>query len=285
MATFTQKEIELTVVLGKGSFGDNGNTKIIKGLAMQCDIEKVHLPDKNKAKIQIYGLKLEDMEEMTTLSFLPLETQKNYVQIKAGEKEKKLGLAFKGEITTAFADFNNSPNIVFNIEAMAGYFPSLKAIPATSATGEVSLEGLLAKLAKEAEYSFTNKGVTGSVMNPYLVGSPLEQIRKLAEDNDFEVLFDDEEIIALPHTKARTENTVRLTKDTGLIGYPTFSSDGISLNCYYEPNLQLGGLIEVESIVPKASGIWKITKLSHSLSANFAGDNVWESKINAVMYK
>ena len=283
MASYSEKELEITVVLGKGAFGGEGNTKMIKGLAAKCVIEKVHLPDKNKAKVQIYGVKLEDMEQMTTLAFLPLETQKNYVQ--AGEKGQELALAFKGEITTAYANFNTAPDIAFELEAMTGYFPSLTAIPATSANGSVSLDSLLSKLAGQAEYTFINKGVTGSVVNPYLVGSPFEQIRQLAGDNDFDVLLDDEKVIALPKEKARDGNTVKLSASTGLIGYPRFSSSGISVKCLYEKNLQIGGLVEIESLVPKASGIWKITKLSHTLSAHFPGENVWESSIEAVLYK
>ena len=285
MPSFSEKELEITVVLGKGTFGGEGNTKIIKGLAAKCVIEKVHLPDKNKAKVQIYGVKLEDMEQMTTLAFLPLETQKNYVQIKAGEKDQELSLVFKGEITTAFANFNTAPDIALELEAMAGYFPSLTAIPATSANGSVSLDSLLSKLAGQAEYTFINKGVTGSVINPYLIGSPFEQIRQLASDNDFDVLLDDEEVIALPKEKTRGGNTVKLSASTGLIGYPTFSSSGISVKCLYEKNMQIGGLVEIESLVPKAGGVWKITKLTHTLSAHFPGENVWESQVDAVLYK
>lgn len=285
MPSFKEKEIELAVVLGKGTFGGSGNTKIIKGLAVQCEIEKVMLPDKNKAKVEIYGLNLDDMEQMTTLAFKPLETQKNYIQIKAGDKDGELSLVFKGEIATAYANFNNVPDIVFEIEALAGYFPALKAIPATSATGEVSIAELLAKLAKEAGYGFVNKGVTGAVSNPYLTGSPFEQIKKMAADNGFDVLFDDEEIIAVPFEKARSGNTVKLSKDTGLIGYPTFSSEGISLACHFEKELQIGGLVEVDSMVPKASGVWKVSKLSHKISANFAGTNFWESAVDVVPYK
>lgn len=283
MASFTQKEIELTVVLGKGSFGGQGNTKIIKGLAVKCEVEKVSLPDKNKAKVQVYGLAMADMEQMTTLAFLPLETQKNYLQIKAGEKDTELSFVFSGEITKASANFNSVPDVAFEMEAMAGYFPSLKAIPATSVKGEVRIENLLQKLAKEAGYTFINKGVQGSCVNPYLVGSPFEQIRKIAGENDFDILIDDEEIIALPSDKARSTNTVKLTKDTGLIGYPTFSDEGIKASCIYEKSLQIGGLVEIESVVPKASGVWKITKLSHSLSANFPDSTVWESSFDAVM--
>lgn len=284
MASYSAKEIEITVVLGKGTFGGNGNTKIIKGLAVQCDVEKVMLPDKNKAKVQVYGMNLDDMEQMTTLAFKPLETQKNHIQIKAGDKDGELSLVFKGEIASAYANFNGVPDIVFEIEALAGYFPSLKAIPVTSAAGEASIEELLAKLSKEAGYGFVNKGVSGSVLNPYLAGSPFEQIKRLAIDNGFDVLFDDEEIIAVPFEKARSGNTVKLSKDTGLIGYPTFSSEGITLTCHFEKELQIGGLVEVDSVVPKASGLWKISKLSHKISANFSGSNYWESAVDAVPY-
>ena len=43
--------------------------------------------------------------------------------------------------------------------------------------------------------------------------------------------------------------------------------------------------MEIESLVPKAGGVWKITKLTHTLSAHFPGENVWESQVDAVLYK
>lgn len=285
MQSFTQKEIEITVILDDGSFGNEGNTKIMRGYATVCQIEKVGLPDKNKAKIALYGIKQEDMEQMTTLAFLPLETKKNLVQIRAGEKESdELHVVFKGEITTAFANYNSAPNIAFVIEAMAGYFPALTAIPATTIEGTVEIANLLEKLTKQANYTFKNEGISGSCVNPYLVGSPIEQIKAIAKEHDIQIIIDDETVYALPEDGVRQGNTVFLSKDTGLIGYPTFTSDGVNVKCFYDNALELGGLIEIESIVPKASGTWKITKLNHTLSANITGDNPWVSEISGIMY-
>lgn len=281
---FIQRDIEVTVVLSKGSFGGEGNTKIMRGLATAVNIEKVGLPDKNKASVGIYGLPISDMEEMTTLAFLPLETEKNLIEIKAGEADGEFSLVFSGEISSAFANFNQSPNVVFTIEALAGYFPALTAIPASTGKGSIAIIDLLNKLCGQAGYSLINEGVSGSCHCPYYVGSPIEQMKQVAEDNDFELIIDDNEVIALPLGVARKGNTVILSKDTGLIGYPTFTSDGISLVCVYEGSLKLGGLVKVESIVPKASGIWKITKLSHTLSANVTGENIWQSSIEGVQY-
>ncbi len=210
--------------------------------------------------------------------------QKNLICIKVGEKDSNnLAIIFQGEIALAYADYNQSPNIAFNIEALAGYYPSLCAIQPTSAQGTVSIEDILKSLASQTDYFFKNEGVTGSVINPYLVGSPIEQMKKLAKNNDFNLIIDDNEIIAIPYTKARGNN-VLLSKDSGLVGYPTFTSEGIRINCIYDNNLKLGGLVKIESIVPKASGNWKIIKLSHNLSANMNGDNLWQSSFEAVYY-
>ncbi len=279
---FTQKAIEVTVILGSGSFAGGGNTKIINGLATKASVEKVGLPDKNKANIEITGLKIEDMEQMTTLAFLPLEKQKNLVQIKAGELDGELSQIFAGEIATASADFNSSPNIIFTIEALAGYFPALKAVPATSSKGSTDTPGLLAKLTGQAGYTFKNEGVSGSMLNPYYVGNPIEQMRQIAKDNNFQLIIDDNEVIALPKDKTRSGSTEVLSKDSGLIGYPTFTGDGISCRCYFTPSLQLGGMVEIESIVPKASGKWKITKLNHDLTAFTTGENPWETSFEGV---
>ncbi|MNC50049.1 hypothetical protein D3C75_992670 [compost metagenome] len=75
---------------------------------------------------------------------------------------------------------------------------------------------------------------------------------------------------------------VAIGENSGLIGYPTFGSDGIKLKGYYQPALELCGLIRVESIVPGASGDWIITKLTHQIEANIPGaDNAWISEIEA----
>jgi hypothetical protein len=42
--------------------------------------------------------------------------------------------------------------------------------------------------------------------------------------------------------------------------------------------------VKIESIVPKASGYWKITKLTHSLSA-YTSSSEWVSSFDAIWLK
>jgi len=64
--------------------------------------------------------------------------------------------------------------------------------------------------------------------------------------------------------------------------YPSFSQQGISAQGLYEPMIQLGGPLRIESIVPKATGLWKVTSLRHKLQANYPGAESWFSSVEAV---
>lgn len=282
--SFTLKTIELTIALGKGVFSEGGNTKIIEGLACDVTVQKPGLPEKNSASVRVWGLKYEDMAQLTMLSFRALEKQHNVISIKAGDFGTTLPLIFQGEITSAYADFNAAPDPCMQFEASSGDYPQLIAASAVTTNGEASADSLFAQFAKECGYSYRNEGVTASVQNSWLSGSPLDKAQKLARNIGCEILVDDGAIVVMPAGQARSGNAVLLNKGTGLIGYPTFTQDGISCRCLHNPALQYGGLIQVESIVPRASGVWMITKLTHNVSAYVPGGGNWESQIEATFY-
>jgi hypothetical protein len=279
--SFSLKTIRIAVTLGKGAFGEGGNTKTIEGLACDVSVQKPGLPEKNSAAVKIWGLKYEDMAQLTMLAFKPLESQHNLISIKAGEKGGSLALVFQGEITSAFADFNAAPDVCMQFEADSGSYPQQIASPVATVKGEAKADQLFSQFAQSAGYTFKNEGVTSSVLNAWFPGSPIDKMTKLARDVGCELIIDDGAIVVLPAGKAREGNAVLLTKNTGLIGYPTFNQDGISCKCIFNPDLIYGGLIKVESIVPRASGVWRITKLTHHITAYIPGGGNWESQIEA----
>ena len=279
--SFSIKTIQVAVTLGKGNFSEGGNTKIIEGLACDVTVQKPGLPEKNSAAVKIWGLKYEDMAQLTMLAFKPLESQHNLISIKAGEKGGSLALVFQGEITSAFADFNAAPDVCMQFEADSGSYPQQIASPVATVKGEAKADQLFSQFAQSAGYTLKNEGVTSSVQNAWFPGSPIDKMTKLARDVGCELIIDDGAIVVLPAGKAREGNAVLLTKNTGLIGYPTFNQDGISCKCIFNPDLIYGGLIKVESIVPRASGVWRITKLTHHITAYIPGGGNWESQIEA----
>jgi hypothetical protein len=277
--SFTKKCLEIEIIMNSGSFAGGGNAKIIRGLACQADIEKPGGKEKNSAKIKIWGLPYSDLENMTMLAFRPMEAQKNLISLKAGDEDGPLALAFAGEISSAFADFNSAPDIPLQIEAAAGFYPQRLAAPPVSVNGQAAVADLIAAQAREAGYSFRNEGVSASVNNAVFNGSPMDKIQAMARQVGAELLIDDNQIIIMPAGGARAGAVPLLADDSGLNGYPTFSNEGISCKCLYRPDLEIGGLFVVKSIVPRASGTWKITKLSHSLSAYQPDGGEWQSVV------
>lgn len=278
--TFTLKTIRTTITLGQGTFAGGGNTKIIEGLATEVSVTKPGLPEKNSASVSIANLKLEDMEQMTFLAFQPLQSLKNLITIEAGEQGRELDVVFKGEITSAFADFSGAPDIRFKIEALSGGYAAQIGAKPISVNGEAKAADLIKQFATEIGYGFRNEGVTASVRNATFNGSPVEKARAVADEVGAELLIDDDTMVLMEYDKTRGE-VVPLSAGNGMIGYPSFTSDGISFSCFYDPNLKQGGVVEIQSIVPRASGRWKINKLVHNLTAYTAGQGKWNTAIDA----
>lgn len=282
MQSYTIKRLRVDVTLGEGTFDGANNTKSFTGLEMTVSIEKPGAPDKNKAKVTITGMALDDMRQMTMLAFKPLQRQKNLLAIYAGDDENGMNMCFAGEITTASADFSGAPTIKMNIEAAAGAYPALKASSPVAVQGTQTAAELVEMFAKESGYAFENKGVTASVKNAVFNGSPIEKAQAVARQVGAELIIDDNTFVLLPWDKGRSgDNAVKMSADAGMLGYPSFGADGISVKCLYNPALELGGLIEVDSVVPGASGTWKITKLTHNLAANSRNSGNWFSEMDA----
>lgn len=278
--SFSLKTIRTTITLGEGTFGSGGNTRIIEGLATSVSVTKPGLPEKNSASVSIANIKLEDMEDMTFLAFQPLQSLKNTITVEAGIQGQALDVVFKGEITSAYADFSSAPDVWFQIEAISGGYAAQIGAKPMSVNGEALAADLIKQFATEIGYSFRNEGVTASVRNATFNGSPIEKAKAVADEVGAELLIDDDTMVLMSYDTPRGES-VPLSVDTGLIGYPSFTSDGISCSCFYDPNLKQGGVIEVQSIVPRASGRWKITKLTHNLEAYTTGGGAWRTDIEA----
>jgi hypothetical protein len=277
-----QKTIRTTIILAEGEFEDGTNTRVIEGLATTVDITKAGLPEKNTAKIKIANLAMSDMEKMTFLAFRPLQNRKNKIMVEAGNLGEELSVVFKGDITSSFPDFSNAPDIFFNIEAMTSGWSLLLNTSPTSVDGEMPVSQLMAGWAQEAGFGLINNGITASVCNATYNGSPIEKAQQCANEVGIELLIDDENF-TIQEWGNPLGDAVVVNPQSGLIGYPNFTNDGISARCFFTPKLKLGGQVKIESIVPRASGYWKLTKLTHALSAYTTGE--WRSSFDGMWLK
>ncbi|NCB23573.1 MAG: hypothetical protein EOM56_12190 [Deltaproteobacteria bacterium] len=286
--SYTIKMLEARITLAKGGFnpgtGQAANTKIIR-LGMDVEISKPGGKEKNKAKVRIYNLPLEDMETLTTLAFAPLKTDQNHIAVYAGDKQNGMTLAFSGDIVSAVPNFNAAPDPTFDCDCITGFVASLTPVPPLTAQGAQDVGNTLQSIAGQMGLTFVNRGVNVSLRNTCWVGGPMEQARQIADAARIALLVDDGEMIIAPPGMLREDvgaSTPLWRGDTGMFGYPSFDSNGISVKGLYEPKCKLGGPIRIESVVPKASGLWQISSLSHKLQAGYPGATSWETGVKAI---
>lgn len=281
MSSFVQRKLKIDITLGEGSFDGKGNQKSFEDFETVVSIEKPGLPDKAKAKVDISNLEYNTMQQLTMLAFKPLKVKKNTIAIYAAAENGEYGLAFSGEIMSAYADFSQAPKAVMHLEAEAGGYAGLIAKGPVAAKGEVQASKLIQQFASEMGYTFKNEGVTASVKNAVFNGTPLEKARAVAAQVGAQLIVDDNKVILLDPQKGRSGQIPLLSAKSGMLGYPSFNNEGITVTCLFNPNLELGGMVKVESIVPGASGEWKISKLTHNLTANSVSPGPWNSVIDA----
>ena len=280
MSSFTKKIITVNLTLSSGTFeGTDSNTVTLTGLRTECHIEKGGHPSKNKAKLKIFGMTQSQMNQLTALAFKPLAVRNNLLQVLAGD-DSGMSVAFAGTITGAWAVYHSPPNLYFHIEALTGFYPAIKPVAPTSKKGGGDVGAMMGNLAAQMGYTFSNQGVTTQLSNPYLSGTAYQQAAALADAADCEFIVDDDELVITPRGAARTGVAPLLSKDTGMKEYPEFDKKGIKVECLYNPAVQLGGLIVVQSIVKAATGTWRVNGLTHQLESEKPGGK-WNSIIKA----
>ena len=276
--SFIKRRLQVRLTLAKGSFG-SGNTVVIDNHAMRVSVEKLGPPDFAKASVEIFGMNLNDIEQLTSLSFHPFKLTRNYINIFAGDDESGLSQIFAGSITAANGDLSGCPEHKLKIDAEVGFWGRVTAQGPNVINGTQAAASFIETQATKAGMTFSNEGVSDALKNCVFSGSPVEQARQAAKQIGADLLIDDDEMILLPRQGNRKGNAVLLKKDSGLVGYPAITSNGIECKSIFNPAFRFAGLFVLESIVPKASGTWRVIKLTHKLSANDPSDGSWESSI------
>lgn len=278
-----RKRIDVTITLAKGRFGEEvGDTVTLTGHRVHCYIAASGGEAQGKCHCVIYGLPLSTINQLTTIG--PTHYQianKNSIQIAAGNDGEVLHTVFTGTIFDAQGTFNEAPDVGLSITALSGLHALTKPVGATSFKGAADVAQIMEGFAKDAGWTFKDGGVKVTLSNPYFPGTTLEKIRSCARAAGIRYAIEKDVLSIWPDGGNADTEEIRLTPKTGLIGYPEFSSAGISLDTEFQPAAELGGLITLEgSQLPMANGKWNIYTVTHSLESE-TPNGQWVTHIDA----
>jgi len=269
--TFTRRKIDLTFQLGQGAFGDSSfNTVKVSGLRVQANIVNAGGASMGQAQVRVFGLQLSLMNQLAQVLRTndgSIQTRFNNLQVEAGDDITGMSIIFQGQITLAPIDMNSSPDTSLVVMAHAGYFEAVKLANPMSFQGSADAAIIMQSLATKNGYSFQNSDVSVMLSTPYLYGSPRQQMEQCARAANINWTIDNGTLAIWPKNGFRGGAIPVVSAETGMVGYPTNWNLGVAAKTIFNPQLQIGGLCQMQSILPFANGQFTLFDISHDLES------------------
>lgn len=245
----------------------------IDALKVTFEIEKTIDNKPNPGKIVIWNLSKENQNRI-------LSGEYHLVKLHAGYDT--LRLIYAGDIVKKKIR-REGLDMLMELECGDGHTDYRKAsIAVTIAAGATD-----ADIIKTAAGTMTNtRPGTVDKMPPralprakVLVGNTREVLNKVTKNADADWSIQDGELMVLRPDSILAGEAILLSEETGMIGSPDDTDNGLGMSCLLNPALRIGGLVRVESMITSYNGDYKITHIQHSGDSHGGS---WISKLTVV---
>lgn len=280
-----KRKIETKLILGNDGFAEGGNVKTYRNLATTFRMQREGFPSLTRTTIEIHNLRLDDAERITTIGPRLLQLGRNFVQVAAGD-EDNVDDVFKGEIFEAYPIIEGADRYMLRIRAMEGIIPQITPEPVRTIEGRISGLTLLNEYAEKMGYSLYVDGVDDAFLEDVaLSGSLMSKANQIATHMGVEIILENSVLYVKPRGRPLTVvPIVTVNSDTGIVGYPTPTSNGIAFVHLFSNKFRQGGIVEIDrSLITKTIGRFSVYKVSAYLQSEGAGQN-WLSAVEAMKY-
>jgi hypothetical protein len=276
-----ERLINVTFSIGTGT--DGSGTPVVtkyEGLRISANIVEAGGYMAPTGQFTIYGLSPADMNKISSIGLYANRLKYNTITVEAGDATYGMTKVFSGVINEAYVDFEGAPDVGLQVTSLDGAIEALKPIAPTSYQGSAPVAAIMGYLAAQMGYTFENNGVTAVLSNPYFSGTATAQIQDCALAANINHILRQGILAIWPQGGFRNFPAPLISPKTGLIGYPSFASNGVAIRTIFNPGLVIGYPIQVESSIVQACGTWNAFQVSHTLESQMPG-GLWESQIYA----
>jgi len=275
MASFeNQKKLRVTITLGKNTFGDSDRI-VIENYRMTTTISDAGGLHYGSLNANIYGMKQSDMDAITTYQYEWMSFKPNVITVEAIDGDMT-SMVFLGNIVTAWAEYGGMPDVCLNIQAQTAATDRMRAVPPKSFKGTVDVANAMAQIAASMGYTFVNNGVSATLENVYLDNTGIDQAKQLADHAKITCIISSTEksIKISPIGKPFDAPIPLISRETGMIGYPSY--DGVTVVCrtIYNPSIAINQLVRLETDVKRANGDWLVSSVDYALDSDMP-DGQW----------
>ncbi|HCS4148555.1 TPA: hypothetical protein OQ574_004853 [Salmonella enterica] len=273
--SYVQRDITVEFTLSDGRTFDNGKGNILTIPGAKCFATVTVYGGTTGTQITLYvwGLSPAHMADLSYRGvWRPAQSTANKMRVKADGR-----LIFEGDITDAYADYNQAPDIPLILTGQVSFNLRNQTAADFSAKGDAPVADIIRALASSAGLKFENQGVSRSLSNPHFSGNIVQQMLDAASAADISIdLGDVEKVTIWPKDKALDIPAVHISPDHGLIGYPVYTMTGLSATTIFCPDLFIGRRVHLESSLPNVTGDYQLTGVIHTITSRTVG-GPWSS--------
>lgn len=276
MLNYANRRLIISTTDAKGNIHEYGD------LAAMCSISAGGGALMPTARVHIYNLSIQEINRLTSVRWMTKDALRNMLIIDCEINGVRSNI-FKGNITTALPDFSGAPDISIIIESATAILNKVSPLSsAFSKDSEVKLIDIAKEICEMDGLHFESYGIDDKkIESPYLSGSSIEMLRFLADACDVDMYIDGGIVAMCKRGIPRPRFSHVISPQTGLVGYPSPTLQGISCQCIYSPSIRFGGTITVEnSAIEQCNGNWRIYGINSILGNNIP-NSPWFSNISA----
>lgn len=222
-------------------------------------------PLQNECRVDISGL------DEATRNYILTETSpfnKNrtakVLTLYAGRVSTGLSMVYQGDIT--ISSIEQPPEVTLILKCGTLHFLRGK-VGSQSGGSNQKLSVIASRVAKNLNVNLNNQAKNRTVNNYSHNGNALDEVIKL-QDIGVDAYIDDTQLILKEAFLPLEGKVLNLSKDTGMLGVPIITEQGLKVSFLYNPEVKLGGAIRINShINPAANGLFVIYKLNFALSS------------------
>jgi hypothetical protein len=244
----------------------NGRLNWYEGLDIKASGTKFANANQNECQITIGNLSknVRDLILTETSPFNQNRTPKSVI-VEAGRRSYGTFQIFRGDITSSVP--TQPPDISVTLKCLTGNFSKGNVI-ARNQSGSVRLQRLSQTVADDLGLILDYQASEKNISNYSYTGGALKQVDRLGELGRVNAYVDDGKLIVKDYNVPLAGRMTILNLDTGMIGIPEITEQGIKVKFLMDNQTTLGGLLRVTSVIyPAINGDYSIYKLNFDIAS------------------
>lgn len=243
----------------------DGQLKSYTDIAMTASGTKYASPAQNECEVKLTNL------DEATRNYLLTETspfnrnrRRKLLRVEAGRVSTGYALVYQGDITSAVGA--QPPDIALTLKAATGDFAKGNVV-ARSQSAASPLSNIAGRIASDLGLSLSFQASPKQVANYSHSGASIKQVERLGQLGRVNAYVDDGALVVKDWNVPLRGRVREVNIDTGMIGIPEFTEQGLKVQMLFDTQTVLGGALRVRSkLNPAANGLYCIYKLGFELA-------------------